>query len=61
MALMKCPECGEMVSSSAKRCSSCGYKIKKSPWRTIIFYILMILCGLFLLNLLSAIGLSFFN
>ena len=60
MALIKCPECGEMVSDTAKSCPSCGYKIKKSRVKTILFYILMIACGFFLLNILSAIALEFF-
>ncbi len=29
MALIKCPECGNEVSSKAKNCPKCGYKISK--------------------------------
>lgn len=29
MALIKCPECGRMVSSMATNCPSCGYPIQK--------------------------------
>lgn len=29
MALIKCPECGNPVSSFAKSCPSCGYPIEK--------------------------------
>lgn len=28
MALMKCPECGHMVSTQAASCPSCGYPLK---------------------------------
>lgn len=30
MALKKCKECGHQVSSKAKTCPNCGYKLKKS-------------------------------
>jgi len=29
MALIKCNECKKEISSTAKQCPSCGYKIKK--------------------------------
>ena len=29
MALMKCPECGRDVSSSAASCPTCGYAIQE--------------------------------
>lgn len=29
MALVKCPECGKMVSDSAEACPDCGYAVKK--------------------------------
>ena len=29
MALVKCKECNKEISSTAKQCPSCGYKIKK--------------------------------
>lgn len=29
MALIKCPECGQEISDSLKRCHHCGMKIKK--------------------------------
>ncbi|WP_339838845.1 zinc ribbon domain-containing protein, partial [uncultured Flavobacterium sp.] len=29
MSLIKCPECNKGISSSAKVCPSCGYKISK--------------------------------
>ena len=28
MSLIKCPECGKEISSSAKMCPNCGYEIK---------------------------------
>ncbi|MDY5355633.1 MAG: zinc ribbon domain-containing protein, partial [Eubacteriales bacterium] len=30
MALIKCPECGKEVSSSAPTCPHCGYQLKKT-------------------------------
>ncbi len=30
MALIKCPECGKMVSDAASNCPQCGYPIKES-------------------------------
>lgn len=30
MALIKCPECGQEISDTAKSCPHCGYKTKKS-------------------------------
>ena len=32
MALKKCNECGNMVSTSAKACPQCGAKIPKTKW-----------------------------
>lgn len=29
MALIKCPECGKDVSTSAQTCPHCGYQLKK--------------------------------
>lgn len=31
MALIKCPECGKEISSSAKNCPNCGHPITKEP------------------------------
>ena len=31
MALIKCPECGNMVSDTANTCIHCGYVLKASP------------------------------
>tara|TARA_A100001015_G_scaffold242024_1_gene276431 strand:- start:45 stop:482 length:438 start_codon:yes stop_codon:yes gene_type:complete len=38
MALVKCKECNKEISSTAKQCPSCGYKIKKAGlfWPIII-------------------------
>lgn len=30
MALIKCPECGKMVSSMAKACPNCGFPIREN-------------------------------
>lgn len=32
--IIKCPECGENVSTEAKTCPSCGYPIKKLKKKT---------------------------
>lgn len=32
MALIKCPECGRTVSSSALACPNCGYDVKHRKW-----------------------------
>ena len=29
MAMIKCVECGEEISSKAKKCPSCGYALKR--------------------------------
>ena len=29
MAMIKCAECGEEISSKAKKCPSCGYPLKR--------------------------------
>ena len=34
MALMKCPECGNDVSTSAETCPHCGYRLKPSSHTT---------------------------
>lgn len=31
MALIKCPDCGKMISDSAKTCIGCGRPMKKEP------------------------------
>jgi hypothetical protein len=31
MALIKCPECGQMVSDQADVCIHCGYPLRKKP------------------------------
>lgn len=43
MALIKCPECGKEVSDTIKKCSSCGYRIKKRNNKKIIILIAIIL------------------
>lgn len=37
MALLKCPECGGMVSDKAKCCPHCGYPIKDAKRVKILF------------------------
>lgn len=36
MALIKCPECGQELSDSVKRCHHCGMKIKRAKEKKII-------------------------
>lgn len=30
MALIKCPECGKMISDQASNCPECGYPVSKN-------------------------------
>lgn len=52
MAMIKCPECGDDVSSTATKCPKCGFQISKPKrsvfgkivlWGFILFNILMLL------------------
>ena len=40
MALMKCKECGNPVSTEALRCPQCGHRFRKSGERTAMWLIL---------------------
>lgn len=41
MALIKCDECGESISSSAKVCPHCGIKINfQTAWRGFLAHIM---------------------
>tara|TARA_B100000315_G_scaffold64347_1_gene58417 strand:- start:318 stop:590 length:273 start_codon:yes stop_codon:yes gene_type:complete len=40
MALKKCKECGQQVSSTAKVCPHCGFYLKK--WSRFIFWVALI-------------------
>lgn len=47
MALIKCPECGQEISDTAKSCPHCGYKIAKKmeiDKRKIFAIVVAILC-----------------
>lgn len=35
MALIKCPECGKMISDKAHACPNCGYPLQKRARRAI--------------------------
>ncbi|MHC1778464.1 MAG: zinc ribbon domain-containing protein [Lentimicrobium sp.] len=50
MALIKCPECGMLVSERASNCPHCGYKNKKSGGcgSTILIFILVIIVVYFI-------------
>lgn len=37
MALIKCPECGKKVSSTAPYCIKCGYVLNKEEEKEVIF------------------------
>ncbi|MGN0150373.1 MAG: zinc ribbon domain-containing protein [Clostridia bacterium] len=41
MALIKCPECGNEVSDSAKRCPHCGFLLKKQIMLKIVLSIVL--------------------
>lgn len=47
MALVKCKECSEHVSSKAKRCAKCGAPVPRKWWWLLIFP------GIFLFGLLA--------
>ena len=42
MSLVKCKECGNKISSSAKQCPQCGYKKKKLSFWGVIFILALI-------------------
>ena len=57
MAMIMCPECGKEISDKAKRCPSCGFKIKNRRKKIvfllgviIIILIVLILGGLLIRN-----------
>lgn len=50
MALVKCKECGEEISSKADKCPKCGIKIKKTATFT------WIVCAILLLWFIGKIG-----
>lgn len=52
MALKKCKECGNEVSSSAKTCPKCGKKLKSGPLKII----LIILGFFFLLGVIGSLS-----
>lgn len=33
MALIKCPECGNQVSDTARNCPHCGYQLKENNYK----------------------------
>lgn len=55
MALIKCEECGEEISSEAEACPHCGYKEKKIGCLGIIGYLIL---GFFLIGLLGKYALD---
>ena len=50
MALVKCHECGNQVSTEAKNCPQCGAKVKRPTSRTTI-----VLGGLFAVAVAAAV------
>lgn len=40
MAIIKCPECGQLMSDSAKFCPHCGYQCKKENNKTLVSILL---------------------
>ena len=58
MALVKCPECKEKVSSKAKNCPHCGYTIKNKTkigcGTLILFFLLLpIVVGIIVTSIIS--------
>ena len=45
MALINCPECGNQMSDTAKKCTHCGYKTKKLN-KKVIWGIILIILGI---------------
>jgi len=54
MSLIKCKECGQQISRSAKSCPNCGARLKSHPipWAklTLIFSLFIFLLILFSIN-----------
>lgn len=50
MALIKCKECGEEISSKAEKCPKCGIKIRKTSTIT------WVVCGVLLIWFVGKIG-----
>lgn len=46
MALIKCPKCGNKVSSKADECPKCGYSVKKSKIKRcrVVAGVLVVIC-----------------
>lgn len=47
MALISCPECGNSISNSARKCPSCGYALKKTNYKKIliVFGVIILILG----------------
>lgn len=62
MAIINCPECDKKISSEAKICPQCGYRIKKRVLKrrlldNKLFFVFSIILDIFI----GIIGLLFFN
>lgn len=55
MALIKCKECGQKISSKAKKCPYCGYKLRKERGKvtTIVLIILLIIISIISIPFIS--------
>lgn len=51
MALISCPECGQSISDTARKCPSCGFVLKKKNYKKLILTLVVvgvILAGIYL-------------
>lgn len=53
MALIKCKECGESVSSKAKTCPKCGARVAKKPMGCVMLVAIVVL-GFLVISILSS-------
>lgn len=58
MALLRCPDCGKDVSSTAKSCLHCGRSMR---YWTAGRIVLAIFLGLIVLNISTCFTMSFFS
>ena len=55
MAMTKCKECGNEVSSAAKTCPSCGKKLKAGLFKKMLYVVGGIFGGIFVLGIIGGI------
>ena len=57
MALIKCPECGKEISSSAKKCPHCGYSLSHATSKVVKW--IVVILGIVTLIALALYGTGF--